>query len=326
MSEADPLGIGVGSDRRLTIERARNGVAVAMAFRPGYGFRLLRGRVATYTEEGVIEQSDGPDESWLWARPDGWTPYPVLRRRSLADEFESLGRKPTPTPVRATADRLGWLTGPQLFWARVPARPGDPSRVLEGEPVAMWAKEARAFRDLRETWRATEALRQARAEGLLESPETRLLHAKLTLIGDALRYRPSAAPGMGSDVDADILVPLLDDARRELRRGGLVVMGRFIVAHEINERLRGHVNPVLMPFSGGPQTWGVDRVFEPDTVLTAIYWQFAAEVTASARNPLRRQCANPECDREVSGRPDKKFHSEYCAARYRDLKRTGRLA
>ena len=69
---------------------------------------------------------------------------------------------------------------------------------------------------------------------------------------------------------------------------------------------------------------GADQVLVPDTLLTAIYWRFSAEVSADSRNPIRRRCDNPECANEFVGRPNRKHCTEYCGNRLRDLKRDGR--
>lgn len=308
-------------DGLIRIDNARNGTAVGVAMRPVGGFRWYSGRAAQIDDpEGDLDPTGGPDEPWLVGSASGWTPIPVLRRADLADQFEAVGRNPTPQRVLAFANRYGWLHGPAPFWGTFPGAPADAHRLMQGESHREWSVEARAFRDLRTIWRASRDLRLSRAEpGLAEASPS------------------DAEPEMSEDKANEALVTAIDLSEEMVvrrRNGGTAVRvvdpevwseisdapeaaGMFVVCHEINERLEGRVSPVLLPFHGA------DQVLVPDTLLAAIYWRFSAEVSADSRNPIRRRCDNPECEGWVVGRPNKKHCSDYCGSRLRDLRRMG---
>jgi hypothetical protein len=277
-------------------------------------------------DEEELESSALEEAQWLWSAPGDWQPYAVLRGTLLPSRLEALGGDPTPKNVVRFASRYGWLVQQRPFWASLHA--GRASQVMHGEPVSLWAMEARRFHDLRETWRAAEAVRLARSADFRSLRDERLLVRKLSLSQGSekpmLRYRSSAtARGSASPSETEIL--LLEPVAGVLRRDGVVAQARFVVCHLINERLEGHVSPVLMPLSGGEMVASADQVFVPDSLLAAAYWLFADEVSAASRHPVGRMCINPDCGRRFRGRPNQKACSESCGARYRHLKRTGRL-
>ena len=86
-------------------------------------------------------------------------------------------------------------------------------------------------------------------------------------------------------------------------RGTVVGPTKYFVHLRVNEQLRGHVSPVVLPFRQG------DIYMFPDSLLSAIYVSFALELSRS-RQP-RKLCAG--CDRyftPVDGRQG--YHSPAC--------------
>jgi hypothetical protein len=66
--------------------------------------------------------------------------------------------------------------------------------------------------------------------------------------------------------------------------GDAIEPARYLVYCRINDRLAGHVNPMIMAYRGG------ELLLFPDSLLTALYVLFALEVSGRARYP-EIQCA-----------------------------------
>ena len=73
------------------------------------------------------------------------------------------------------------------------------------------------------------------------------------------------------------------------RHGDPVEPARYFVHREVNNRLRGHVSPAVLPFRKG------EIFFFPDCLLSSLYTQFMLEL--SGRNRPAMLCARPGCGR-----------------------------
>ncbi len=63
---------------------------------------------------------------------------------------------------------------------------------------------------------------------------------------------------------------------------------RYFVTSKVNQRLEGHLNAAVMPFSGSVD--GGEILFFPDTLLGALYLLFALEITNHGFTKICPQC------------------------------------
>ena len=228
---------------------------------------------------------------------------PVIRA------FDQLALEPTPDAIFTFAQRFGWLghlEGVQVGRSEPGVRAvhggGSP---LAGEALSSWLTELASFRGIRELWRMTVDLAKPDP---LERPD-RLAdrfavarsyvdeHVKLG--NEEVLYRMVLPPSEHAPAQpwASVAVP---GRENQIPKNDRVAAGTFVVCHEVNEHLRGHTHPTLMPFQGR-------RMAQiPDCLLGAIYLRLASEVSVMSRNPRSKQC--PVCKRtfDVNGR------SVYC--------------
>ena len=81
---------------------------------------------------------------------------------------------------------------------------------------------------------------------------------------------------------------------------------RYFVHQRVNQRMKGHVSPAVLPFRRG------DVFFFPDSLLGALYVHFALELSGGARR--RAVCARPGCSRYfLRNHGNRLYCSEQCS-------------
>ncbi len=258
----------------------------------------------TWDEELIRKDEPGP-----WLRPvEGDTPvvrrYPVMRKPSVLSEFVRLGHKPGVDRILRFANHWGWLGEFRQF-------PGPPGTGigLWAESLSFWLIEVLKARALYETWEAIRDLdRSLLGRRVMWHKEGRAVEYRVTmqLNDDALPARY----GFGSFPGEYVLIASDDhhaEAFADFRPGEIVKPARYYLHRRLSERLRGHINPVVLPFAGG-------RIrFFPDSLLSAIYLHFAREVTGAKRD--ERECENPRCRNGgyfLPGRRDQRHCDKNC--------------
>jgi hypothetical protein len=208
--------------------------------------------------------------------------------------------------------------------------------ILWAEPQSLWANELLAIRHLYETWHASSVLEQRRwfhsstVRGAYRLLEERIrwgqdnavvYHVKVPAAGSLTKAPGGPCTLCFETQDEEthlwrLIEPPIPPRRRGrlargFRTGDVVEPARYFISREINERLRGHVDFTLWPFAGGPIR------YVPDSLLAAIYVQFALEV--SGRLGTQRECQH--CHNPFfPNRRDQRFCSKQCrelAAYYR---------
>jgi hypothetical protein len=74
--------------------------------------------------------------------------------------------------------------------------------------------------------------------------------------------------------------PMTDPIPENWRVGDVVEPARYYLSRRISERLHGHVNPQIHPFLKG------DIMLIPDCLQSAMYVQFAIEISGKDRPPI----------------------------------------
>ena len=92
------------------------------------------------------------------------------------------------------------------------------------------------------------------------------------------------------------------------KHGDPVEPARYFVHREVNNRLRGHVSPAVLPFRKG------EIFFFPDCLLSSLYTQFMLEL--SGRNRPAMLCERPGCGRYFEPAHGRQ---QYCETRCQQL-------
>ena len=199
--------------------------------------------------------------------------YAPLADPGLHRKFGDLAL--TPEAIQAFANDHGLLTRGAVL-----ADSDDESQHLQvGEPISLWQDEIATVRHLLTVWdlvqsEATDALGkliswQDRPAAVFfdETEPVSGTHHQRVL---AHEHDPQTVGLIRRWSSLDVLEP-----------------ARYYVHAEINERLRGHASPVVIPFRRG------EILFSPDSLLTAINVVFAMELSGRQRPALK--CG--ECQR-----------------------------
>ena len=247
----------------------------------------------------VDASPDAQPDTWLVARPGGWTARAITANTKITDRFDRLGAAPTDDLIRGFADEFGWLGHPRLLATSSIQRADGVRAVMfgggqhHGEPRSSWVSEAGRFTAIRGLFDAGLRVRAATRKGA--SDLVRLIGPHVEWGTGYFAYRVTDRP-RGMDGWDEVLERRTDGGTLDrLPRGNWATAADFVVAHEINRTLRGHVDTMLLPFRRN-----VIREV-PDCLLAAIYLQFANEVATGMRNPRPGRCANPECGHSFSG-------------------------
>jgi hypothetical protein len=243
---------------------------------------------------------DATPQAWLVAQPGGWTARAITASTKITDRFDRLAADPTDEEVRGFADEFGWLGHPRLLGASIQRADGVRALMFgggqhHGEPRSSWISEAARFNALRSLFDAGLRVRAATKGGARAPDSVRLIGAHIEWGSGYFAYRVTDQP-RGDEGWDEVLRRGTDGATIDrLPRSDWATAADFVVAHEVNRTLRGHVDTMLLPFRRN-----VMREV-PDCLLAAIYLQFANEAATGMRNPRPGQCANPECGLPFSG-------------------------
>ena len=263
--------------------------------------------------DGLVLDSEGAGENvagpWL-TRPDSlyvrqYSPLaiPSLHRRFVRTE-------PTAESILAFSNEYG-LLGHGLWL-------GDPSSnngvMVVGESFGFWQKEIERMALLMALWDLVKRGSRRELSHLVEwTPQGKSQQVRLYLAGENGKLRPDLSQCMRQSPEKFRDYFLRDDshARRMtylevtvvaheeigsdielLERwvhGDPVEPARYFVHREVNNRLKGHVSPAVLPFRKG------EIFFFPDCLRSALYTLFMLELSGRQRPAML--CARPGCGR-----------------------------
>jgi hypothetical protein len=267
------------------------------------------------TEEDRVFGDGGP---WLVSA----VPPTATFARSLGAvlrAFEKVAQRPTQDAIYKFVQTFGWLG--HLESVQV-VRSGPGFRVLHvggsplaGEALGWWLDELASFGGIRQMWQAVVDLT---GPDRLEDPAKAArssLRKHIAVGGDEIRYRlPMPSSGHATAQPwVSVVIPGLE---RRVPKDDLAALGTFVVCHVINEQIRDHAHPTLMPFQGR----AMSQV--PDCLLGAIYLRLANEVSSLSKNPKRKQC--PVCKRTFDAVGNRVYDDDTCKWKKKYLHRTGR--
>jgi hypothetical protein len=277
---------------------------------PEGGFAIRRG----LTPDLDVDASATP---WLTAKGSSRTVIKTVR--SLTETrrmFEDLGRDPTQERAMTFATRFGWLSHPRLLFS---LRHDSKARVayaggLFGEDVGELYLESSRYVWLRGLWSTINALELATRHDTNGTGALRKLGASIRHSDGGWEYWRAIRGGGGTEA----LWARIDDPAvvRLLPRTDPIPAARYVLSHEINTGLRGHVDVTLMPFRHGAMR------LVPDCLLAALYVGFANEVSSGLRSPSPHQC--PVDGRSFEGRKNQIYCSTSCKERKKYLVSAGR--
>jgi hypothetical protein len=272
--------------------------------------------------EAASTGTDVPDSGpWLVPKGQDAILYPVLRQPSLFEDSLRLSRRPTRANISRFASRYGFLGNPRMLYPK-----GRSGGFAPGESLDTWLKELVRIAGLWELWELVQ-----RADGEKLAPyfrwhkEPRRVETTYVIANGQLEAEWSRRAREGSLRLTELPRPfeakfirLADEERPPdlLERwsvGDVVEPARYLVHLEVNAALRGHVNMAVLPYRGGKIS------FFPDSLLTAIYIQFAHHLAGP--HGTERECVYAHCrNRFVRTRRDQQYCSKNCrelAAYYR---------
>jgi hypothetical protein len=254
--------------------------------------------------------------------------YAPLTVLSLHRRFARV--KPTPLDIQRFANRYGLLGH-----LEVQDLEATDSSSWVGESLRIWRNELRVMRGLMELW---DAVRQGREKVLApfiywhDAPKL----VRIILAGDdrellptivrRIRQRsedltegllawdqvPDGAWAATQLLVADARLAYLADAPPSVLQhweyGDPIEPTRYFIHAEVNERIRGHVSPAVLPFRKS------EIQFFPDCLLAAMYTHFLLELSGRTRPAIL-------CAREGCGRYFEPEHGRqaYCDPRCRKL-------
>ncbi len=256
----------------MEIEKLARGAFAALGLVPKEGYRWV-------TEDG---------ERWLKEVSASWiTPQeyefarPAFRKSYREDpglhrHFAKL--KETEDDIERFANKYGRLWGPVGSLAAL----GDirPCAVKPRESLSEWSREIRNMARLLRLW---DQVRNNDSEGLRQTVTwrrgpTRVYVENEIFASEGLPVkRTPLKPSRNLVAPAEGEEPLRPKLIGTWEYGDRMNPGRFYVAAKVNEKLKGHVSPVVVPFAG-PSPDG-EVLFFSDSLLDALYALFALEIT-----------------------------------------------
>ena len=256
----------------IDIEKLARGAFAALELVPKEGYHWV-------TEEGQRWLKEG---SASWIHPQEYEfARPAFRKSYREDpglhrHFAKL--KETEEEIERFANKYGRLWGPVGSLEAL----GDvrPCAVKPRESLSEWSREIRDMAHLLGLW---DQVRDEDGEGLRQTVTWRRgptrvyvqneIFASEGLPLERTRLKSSrnlVAPAEGEE-------PLRPKLIGTWKYGDRISPGRFYVASKVNEKLKGHVSPVVVPFAGSSQDGEV--LFFPDSLFGALYALFALEIT-----------------------------------------------
>ena len=218
------------------------------------------------TELCSASSSVGPGERenlgppWLISKPVGIEEsvqrYAPFKKRDLLRRFARLSLAPTPERIKQFANAYGYLGHPVGLY--YPDRVGG--LLWYGESLRFWQREIEEMSVLVKLW---DLVRNEQAGAL-----TRYIHWRTGPRRVWLEW-----PSGRKDLIASELLPVGRELLRHWKDGDLFKPTHYFLCNQINERLRGHVSPSILPFHNG------EIYMFPDCLLSALYVLFAVEVS-----------------------------------------------
>ena len=292
---------------------------------PENGFRW-RDDLVALDGQGVGENITGPwliRSDSLYVRQYSPLAVPNLHRRFARTE-------PIAESILTISNECG-LLGHGLWLGD--SGPGN-REMVTGESLGFWQKEIEGMARLMALWDLVQSGSQRELSHLVEwTPPGTSQQVRLYLVDVDGKLRPDLAQWMRQNPrefynrfrqDGDLAGPITFWEVRVLahqekgsdiellerwKYGDPIEPARYFVHQEVNNRLRGHVSPAVLPFRKG------EIFFFPDCLLSSLYTQFMLEL--SGRNRPAILCARPGCGRY--------FDPEHGRQRYCD-KRCQQLA
>ena len=281
----------------VSLEDAQEGTLLGLWRRCPDGYRWRSDYKAAGKGGGL-----GP---WLMPTSSEHQDYPMLRSKSLLADFLRIGSADTPADILKFAGRYGMLGIPQPVVA--------PDRSIGfAETLSDWSAEVRELRHLAETLSAVEVLRNEQHEGYDKvNVAEHLLKTRLVQAGDGnVVYHIVAQRSAhrevfvatlqlcevcGNDqhdehhwwrrISVDIGGAGRTSSETRWTRAKLLNVAQTILATLINERLRGHVNVVMLENGDGALIRHA-----PDSLLAVLYLQLA--LRASGNEGPEAQCVH----------------------------------
>ena len=309
---------------RLPFQTMTQGPFAALLRVPGEGFSWREGLVS-FESDPVGKNVTG---SWLVRQDSLYSrQYPPLEEANLHRRFARI--EPTAESILAFANEYGLLGHPQ--WLAEPS--SNHQAMLIGEPLGFWQHEIERIAVLIDLWELVKRGCRRELGHLVNWNSTgKPQQVIFYLVGVSGKVRPDLAKGIRqkssefqddvrhagdrsgriayrhgtvlADEENGINIELLE----RWNRGDPIEPARYFVHREVNNRLRGHVNPAVLPFREG------EIFFFPDCLLTSLYTLFMLEI--SGRNRPAILCERPNC-----GRYFKPMHGrqKYCEKQCQQL-------
>ena len=234
---------------------------------------LWKVAVDGYRWDNKVRSIESPDDPGLFlvtSVPVEATQYAPLAVPALHRKFGRL--EPTQGRILRFAEEYGLLTGGQPL-----IYPGKGQQELRwfGEPLSLWQAEIAQMSDLLGFW----DLARKRPAG----PLGKLVIWRNDPLGVAVRRRDSQSGLVGMRVLASETDTSTASLLNRWSYGDVVEPAQYYVHLEVNERLRGHVTPAVLPFNKG------EILMFPDSLLSAMYTLFALELSGRQRPSI--ECA-----------------------------------
>jgi hypothetical protein len=204
-----------------------------------------------------IELGDVPlNPPWLVGLPDDEMPsrqYAPFQKPNLFRQFSALS--PHHKAIARFASRYGLLGHkvPLIY----PNQPGQP--LQEGESLQFWQREIQEMAILVELW---DLVRYER-----EEPLSKIILWRNHPRSIIFKWQENRQ----SLIASDLLPDGVSCTQWEYK--DVIGPARYYLCRQINERLRSHVSPSILPFLDG------EIYMFPDSLLSAMYVMFALEVS-----------------------------------------------
>jgi hypothetical protein len=237
---------------------------------PEAGYRWATDLVPAPGQQGVRDAPDGP---WLVEIP---TANPMNRQYAplqLPNLHRQFGKTKLSLPAaRRFANRYGWLGHHTVGLIHATS---SSDTVQLGESWGYWQREIEEMARLLELWDLVRHAELTHHVGLL----SRLVrwHGEPYSV---FLIRMSQSGRQWLDLIATARRPADHELLARWKPNSLVEPVRYYVYDKVNERMRGHVSPVVLPY------WhGEFRMF-PDCLLGTLYLLFALELSGQSHAPM----------------------------------------
>ena len=219
---------------------------------------------------------------WITAKWEPWRRYTPLSIPDLHRRFAR--QKPNERGVLNFSSRYGLLGHSPCLMGPDTHAPGGLSPINRLESVFNWQQEIGEMERLIQIW---ELINRKGAGKLgryirwrsLTHPEQQQGRPRLNVVWDDFshpisEYRPGQFVSLALEDSPANPIP------ENWKLGDTIGPALLYLCMEINQRLKGHVDPLVMPLMHG------DIMLWPDCLLSAMYILFAVEVSGKSRPPI----------------------------------------